>query len=293
MDTSRQVLRWSIPGWVFVFLLIVFAWVLLRVTGTVNFQVLLSSVATQKYGVESAALLAAAGIPLGFIIYQIYFFMYGTVLPFYLVNIDRGIDIFRVPGRETLNPTTIDIHPETLKRITIDIGVALDVEEMTEEFRIRLLHAPLHRLKREHRNPAGKRKYEARLQNHWEIVRYYLTRISANPKSSDISKEFTTLSDIYHSLGASRIAVLLAYLASITYVALRCLGDANSIWRLHLARTGQGILYITLIFGFLNSVLTRNRDKALISSQSFLRHTYYTFFRASEQDESRSSQVHD
>lgn len=266
MDTSRQVLRWSIPGWLFLFLSIVFGWIGIRTNGLANLQSLFSLVPSQKYGVEIAALLAAAGVPLGFIIYQIYFYMYGSVLPFSLVNIDRGIDILG------------GLPAETLERITDEIGIQVDTAEMTEEVKIPLLHAPLHRLKKPYRNKKDRSIYEARLRANWEIVRSYLTRISVHTKTSDVSKEFICLSDIYHSLGASRVGLLLAYAGWVSYIGLKCLLDANSIWRLHFARTCLGLVFVSLLFAFLNSVLTRNRDKALISSQSFLRHTYYAFF---------------
>ena len=38
MDTSRQILRWSIPGWLFVFLLLVFELIALRIVGAIHFQ---------------------------------------------------------------------------------------------------------------------------------------------------------------------------------------------------------------------------------------------------------------
>jgi hypothetical protein len=266
MDTSRQIMRWSIPGWLFVFLLLTFGLIAFRVVGAIDFQNIISQTTAQNYGVAVAALLAALGIPLGFIIYQIYFFMYGNVLPFDVVNFDRGLTLLKC------------LPPNVLKRLNDDIGVTLPNDEMTEEFNIPILNVKLLRLEKQYRTRNGRREFETRLRVHWEIIRYYLVQIAIQVKSTDVNKEFTTLSDIYHSLGASRVSASLAYVATIAYLVIKTTIDVNPIWTKSLINTGLAITIISLIFVFIYIVLTKNRDKTLISSQLFLQHSCYSFF---------------
>ncbi|HCM74983.1 MAG TPA: hypothetical protein DIS90_01280 [Cytophagales bacterium] len=267
MDTSRQVLRWSIPGWVFLFVLVIFGLITLRTIGVIHFQEIITQLATQRYGVEGAAILAASGIPLGFIIYQIYFYLYGNVLPFHFVNLDRGFSVLS------------NLPPSIQKQITKDIGVSLQDSEMTEEFRLPLLRTILNRLKKQYRNRNGKIEYEEKLRVNWEIIRYYLIHISIHDKSTDVHREFTSLSDIFHSLGASRVAIFLSYMVCTAYIVIKALIDANSIWAKNPQSTLLGIIFITIIFWVINAILTENRSKAFISSQLFLRHSFLMFFK--------------
>ncbi len=116
------------------------------------------------------------------------------------------------------------------------------------------------------------------MQTNWEIVRYYLSQIAVGTGSSDITKEFITLSDIYHSLGAGRVALLLSYVVSVIYIMLKVATDSNSIWARDLFSTGLGILFITLIALSLHGIFSRTRAKALDSTQSFLGHSCYSYF---------------
>ncbi|MBE0682731.1 MAG: hypothetical protein IH589_12545 [Anaerolineales bacterium] len=268
MDTTRQILRWSIPGWVFSFMLFLFWLIMARTIDAIHLNDLISAIATHDYGLQGAAVLAATGIPLGYFIYQIYFYLYAGVLPFDIVSSDRGLDVlFKLPSI-------------VRKRIMKELNVIIPEQEMSELAQIKSINLGIYRLKKQHRNFRSRQVFKKSLREHWEIIRYCLTQISIKTKSEFVNKEVTTLTDIYHSLGASRVALFLAYFLWITFIAIRITSDANSVWAQELPNTILGAAYTTLFFVLLYIVLTTNRNNALISVQKFLEHSFYSFFRS-------------
>src|SRR5437868_4130112 len=68
----------------------------------------------------AVAMVVTAGVPLGFILYQIYHSWYGAVLPFGFVNRDRGAEIL------------LALAPSIRESLASIEGRALDLEEMSD-----------------------------------------------------------------------------------------------------------------------------------------------------------------
>ncbi|HEY0605754.1 MAG TPA: hypothetical protein VGD58_22715, partial [Herpetosiphonaceae bacterium] len=113
------------------------------------------------------------------------------------------------------------------------------------------------------------------------IVRFYLNYISMKEKFPEIKQEFITLSDIYHAIGASRMALTLAYVFYLIYnIWIHAQWWINNSGRMILAT-----LTVTFIAFVLLRVLERTRTRSFYSSQSILRHSFKWY--ASQIDESK------
>src|SRR5438874_9355276 len=94
MDSARQVVRWSIPGSVFVFVLVALQSVEnLLVYGSITTVIHRSALADISSG--AAALLVLAGVPFGFLLNQFYYALYWNWMPFYVAGRDRGGEALR------------------------------------------------------------------------------------------------------------------------------------------------------------------------------------------------------
>jgi hypothetical protein len=221
MDTARQVLRFSIPGSI----------TLLLVTGFLVLGRLLQhdswdGIAAALRDNVSAAVAIFAAIPLGFVIYQIYYSTYRAfVWPWpwpwasdeHWVRIDRGAQILsRLPadqlGRieETFG---VKLHFDgILKRSDSWVGSRAHAYELRSEF--------IEAAKNEHVNPHD--RYRRRWQLNWNVVRALVEISDSGEIGGAIKSEYTILSDLYHALGACRTGVQLAWatstLAAIGYV---------------------------------------------------------------------------
>ncbi len=215
MDTARQVLRFSIPG--SVTLLIGTAYLILgRLFQGDSWAGIESAVA----GNVSAAVVIFAVIPLGFLIYQVYYSSYRAFVwpwpwrwsrgdPW--VRIDRGAQVLKDLPKKQLKmieaafEVKLAVHEPVLYKVLNPIGL--------------LAHAYV--LKHEYNEEAemdgetSYSRYQTRWQMHWNVVRA-LVDISVDGDSGGaIRSEYTILSDLYHAIGACRTGVLLAGFTSI------------------------------------------------------------------------------
>lgn len=196
MDTARQVVRWSIPGWVFLLVLAVLQTVTWLIQGRSLPSILQRGIPLLTPAAVAAVL--TAGVPLGFILYQIYYSWYGKVLPFGFVNRDRGASILSaLPDATRISICNIE-------------GSKPDLEEMDEHVGPFLFPYPFRRLKREFRNKAGKLRFETKVHANWELIRFWVLRICIIHKAETLRTEMITLADIYHGVGAARAALFLA-----------------------------------------------------------------------------------
>ena len=270
MDTARQILRWGIPGWLCISAFLAYWVVMLRFARIVHIYDLVCDIQTKGIGIETAAVLGALGIPLGYLIYQLYYFSYGNVwIPFDISSLDRGLLVLS------------GLPPRTIARIRRETGSTSKLAVMTEPLNFPLFEFPFYRLKKKHRNKEGRREYEANLSTNWEILRYYLTHIGVAVGTPDVGKEFATLSDIYHSLGASRMALFIAWLTTFSYIPLKLLLDPKSDWRETFLGTLAGLASVTIIAFAAHRVLSRTRTKAFASSIAFLRQAIHSYFSGS------------
>lgn len=221
MDTARQVLRFSIPGSV----------TLLLVTGFLVLGRLLQhdswdGIAEALQDNVSAVVAIFAAIPLGFVIYQIYYSTYRAfVWPWpwpwardeLWVRIDRGAQILsRLPGdqlRQIERMFDVDLHFDgILKRSGSWVGARAHAYELRPEF---IKEA-------EEEGVSPRDRYRRRWKLNWDVVRALLELSDGGDVGGSIKSEYTTLSDLYHALGACRTGIQLAWalssLVCISYI---------------------------------------------------------------------------
>lgn len=261
MDAARQVVRWSMPGWTFLFsaaglqLATSLYW-------APSLNTLLRSGPLAAISPALVALVVASGVPLGFLIYQCYYFFYGNIFPFNIVNRDRGGEVLQsLPGDVT-------------KALIDSANCPVDLMEMCEDSAIPWLQYPIIRLKPEFRSHRGRSLYRDRLQNNWETVRFLLHLLCLRNSSFEIRGEVTTLADIYHGIGASRIAVLLSVALHFAYNVVRKQG----LWLQMPLRTFASIVLPYVLVYIVLVILESTRRHTLHSLQSFLRHSVRFFF---------------
>lgn len=147
-------------------------------------------------------------MPLGFLIYQIYYHSYDIWMPLSLAPQDRGGDILRS-------------LPEIVRTELTTYEPAINIADICEPSKIPLLHLvfgpDLRRLQKEFRNRKGKEKYRRQRQANFEVIRFYLTLISTRIPSELFKSEYTSLSDIYNAIGASRMALILSFVLYVMY----------------------------------------------------------------------------
>jgi hypothetical protein len=230
VEPGSQILRLSIPGSIFV----------LTGVGTYTFaQVLwgktLSDVQSLTTLTTSVTAIAAS-IPIGFLVYQIYYWRYS---PFFLRKY-----VTRDHGRDALS----GLPPDILARLRTLFDARLDVrrhhESVNTQVRRRLrllkLNDELMRARYKVENPqAGdegdysfeederfekderniRRIYKDNWYENWDVFRSLLDLIATRGERPEIKRNFMNLYDIYHSLGAGRLAVPLGTSAAVLYLA--------------------------------------------------------------------------
>lgn len=265
MDAARQVVRWSIPGWILLLTLSLLQ-ILTRLAQGRSLHDIAMSPLLHDLSTAAVALVVTSGIPLGFIIYQAYYSSYGKVLIFGLVNRDRGAEI-------------LSALPEAIRsRLLVVEDCRADLEEMYEEVRSFLLPHPFRRLRPEFRNRTGRRRYEAKVQTNWDIVRFWINYICIRQKAEAVKQEVTTMADIYHAMGAARAALLLACLLHFIYNVALTEYTWTTPWRMPVALIAPYFFALWLF-----RVFERTRTHALNSLQSMLKHAFLCFLPEFEQ----------
>lgn len=272
MDTARQVIRWSIPGWIFLFTVALLQ--LLTWLGEGRSVGNVAGVASPLMTTGAVAMVVTTGVPLGFILYQIYYSWYGTVLPFGFVNRDRGADILQaLPEELRASLCGVQDHPT-------------DLDEMAEPVGPFLLRYPFRRLKSEHRNRAGRRRFEAKVSRNWDLIRFWLQRVYFVNKAETLRSEIITLSDIYHGVGAARTAL---FLACVTHGLINIFAVTHPA--LAFAHIAAAILLPYAMAFWLFKVFERTRAAALNSLLSMLTLALKTFAVAPRPDATEAGAI--
>jgi hypothetical protein len=212
MDSGRQVIRWTIPGSVYLLFLGAF-YLLGNLILKHSFQVDKLPVANNT--AVGVAFLLITSIPLGFIIYQVYYYRYIRGRMFVLRSVvlkDRGADILRA------------LPIETVTRLAHGMRVKPILQPMYERKKLTPIGPYALVLKKEHRTRNGRRLYQEARQTNWNLVRSYLDVICAKSGSDVVKAEYTSVSDIYHAQGASRISIVAAWMTYIGYTIFQGLG---------------------------------------------------------------------
>lgn len=245
MDTARQILRFSIPGSIFLLYGTVCYLLYRRIEGVAFVE---ASNAIQDN--VAAVIAVAATIPVGFLIYQLYYFSYEPVLKVLIlpwrgkyVRRDRGGTILRtleddqLTHLESIFGCRIEREPlhdvvskkSLLNKLMVPSGI-LEVAGPTKAL-------PMKGKKRQ-------RTFEDRWYTHWHVLRSAMD-IAAS-YNEQVKAEYTTLSDIYHSLGAARTAVVSAWLsASVLFGLSHHDWASQEPWK-----AAAGFVAITLVTAF-------------------------------------------
>jgi hypothetical protein len=220
VDTGRQVLRFSIPGSIAV----LYAAGLILVGRLAQGDSLHTVTDAVDKNVAGLVVLLAS-IPLGFLIYQIYYASYKPFVWLWLISrapdgwirLDRGSQILSVFSSQQI---------EALEEV---FGVTLDITKPHRRAQRGLARVvPLLELSNAYRaqfeSPArAAEQYRSRWYQNWDVLRALVDICESTEATRGIKREYTTLSDLYHALGASRTALWVAWVAStivtLIYVA--------------------------------------------------------------------------
>jgi hypothetical protein len=250
------------PGWVFLFGIGVLQSVQnICVFGSVESAIGHSALAQLTTG--AAAVLIGSGVPLGFLIYQLYYESYDHWMPFSLAPQDRGGDILKGLPEQVLTE---------LRAYETRLNICEMCDFSTNPLLVSVFGQHLRRLKPEFRNRKGKRAYRHKRQVNFEAIRFYLTVISTSVESDNFRNEYTNLSDIYNAIGACRTALLLSF---FLYVLYNILSPAH---RSALIASRMIPLLVNLaIFGFVIAIIQSRRTRLGTACQAMLSNSAYWY----------------
>ncbi|QSE94208.1 hypothetical protein JWS13_39225 [Rhodococcus pseudokoreensis] len=297
MDTARQALRWSIPGAVFVLLIYTVQLSLHLIDGTGD----------EFPGVKNtgmAVLSILAGIPVGFMIYQVYYARYapfgrsifhGASGRLYYVRLNRGADIFRRYFKcgGTAEFLQYVSSTDAVQRAIERHSSGSEFPYASKERAFAIKYLSVLRLKdpaliscwdsevctcsircfcvTEKKLPfspeprdvtkckCARRRFAVYFREDWGLAQAALDVVDTFKTGAGIKSEYTTGSDLYHALGAVRIAVVMSLAIVLCYDI--------TLHRDDLLATGwhQGVF--PLVVGLLGlacwMVLTSAREKTL------------------------------
>jgi hypothetical protein len=272
VEPTRQLIRFSIPGSIFV----------LASVGTCVFTKLVWG--QRVVDIDSLATVtvaaAAISIPVGFLGYQFYYWGYGPFVPF----VPGGI-VTRDRGREALSALPDDVlgSIRTLFNARLDIrSHHCDVETKLGR-RLKLLKLDDRRLRTrykedlpeepedDYRFEEDERKtpriYSDNWYENWDVFRALLDLAASHGKRPEVKRNFTTLYDIYHALGASRLAVVLGSGSGIFYLSIVHGADVTG----HVGASVLALIMVALTTVFVAYALHRTRIATWKSAVSKVR----------------------
>lgn len=275
MDAARQIVRWSIPGSVFLLITFINSIIIALSLGFSLPEILRSGV-VRGLNTPLIILLAASGIPLGFLIYQIYYASQSRGVisgKRGYVKLDHGSEFFRVLGKSHW-------------RKCIELFRCAPIIWKTE--RVSILGVPILRLQgavdvpsvtlrnANHGNVYELSKIGCPTQNTveatdatTELIQVYIQNREANRhlfksymdyacslnERSTLKREYTTLMDLYHGMGASRIGAVLGAASGIA-VALLAYNDTPFDWPW---TTSLGFVVVLIFTATITITLHRTR----------------------------------
>lgn len=213
MNSARQILRYSIPGSIFLIHAVACYLIYQRIQGV---PIVDASLPIREGIGGLIAILAT--IPLGFVLYQTYYFLYQPLIrpwPFRwdgrLVRNDRGGEILESLEAEQIAEfkAVFDCEVRIGERHVVvpeDGGL---VAKLMHRTGIQEIAGPFKKLPME--GKARQLAYEDLWYTNWDVLRAVVDIAGSLPEGEQVKSEYTSLSDIYHSLGAARTAVIAAW----------------------------------------------------------------------------------
>jgi hypothetical protein len=182
MKSARQVLRWGIPGWLFLLFSLIF-WGIRSICDG-SFSTWLISVTSLQRTLVATGL----AIPFGFLIFQVYWRIHWWDFPFNIVHHDKGYKVLK------------DAHIDFEKVV----GIPLDTIS-TRAKRRRILF-PFFVLNFLEDKPTD---IVQRYQQNWYLADFAWYDTIRRHKLEFLEDRAIFLGDVYHSLGATRTSLLL------------------------------------------------------------------------------------
>lgn len=260
MEPASQIIRLSIPGSIFV----------LAGVGTYAFANVLWDQSLSN--VESLTTLTtsitaiAASIPLGFLIYQIYYWHYGPFVFRSYVSRDLGRDALSGLSPEilarlrTLFNARLDVRRHHELIITPGVRglklLRLNDELLRARYKDRAMAERLNESKLFEKDERNIRRiYTDNWYENWDVFRALLDLVGVKGGRPEIKRNFMNLYDIYHSLGASRLAAPLGAVAGVVYLGLAHEDEIGE----HLLSSAAGLVVVLTAAGLIAYVLHRTR----------------------------------
>jgi hypothetical protein len=259
MDTARQFLRWGLPGSVAAFA--IFG---LQVSLDLVFGTSLSSIGVgigRWLGGAGAVFILSAIVPLGFLIYQCYYYFPNWVLRF------GGFT-----SRDTFG-NVLDALPDHARTELIARGhkCGIDAFHLNHTPRQQettigwwFLKKHLWRMTADHRIGSNRRSYSLSCETNRELVHHLIAATPSGLRERLVT-EYTSLSDLYHSASATRIALHLAFTTWITYNAVSHLARFSNLRALLAAPVGMAAWFLG------TKMLRAASNRILISREAMLR----------------------
>lgn len=192
MDLNRQVLRWAIPGW----LLIIFLLTFVMVSSVWHRPIVTWDTLVTGKGVSPELVIAAGGlgIPIGYLLYQFYWWMHWANPPGHIVSRDAGYEILK----------DADIDFDAI------LGVSLD--ETSKQAKILIFRwLPFLGLRYLKEKPPD---VTERYQRNWYLADYvWYATICQLDGHECLEQRAILLYDVCHSLGTSRLSLMIAGVA--------------------------------------------------------------------------------
>jgi hypothetical protein len=260
MEPTSQLIRLSIPGSIFVLAGgATYAFAEVVWGGTLSEVEALTTLTTSITAI-------AASVPLGFLVYQIYYWRYSPYVIGDFVSRDRGRDALW------------HLDPEVLARLRTLFDARLDVRRHHRSVstpvirRLKLLRLNDGLLRARYKDPTlsvteedsylfekdnrnVRRIYADNWYENWDVFRALLDLLANEGKRPEIKQNFTALYDIYHSLGASRLAIILGSFAGLGYLG----GTRRTDISEHVTASILGVLVVILVAFSIAYVLHRTR----------------------------------
>jgi hypothetical protein len=190
MDTARQIIRWSVPGWVFFLFLFMFDGVTL-IFG--QRPALWEAVKANK---DLLVAITAAGLPIGFLLSQVYSWVY-WVFPFPAIV---GVGTPHDRARDILRDVMDDIDWEEM----LGVGRVLDKQTPltpTRWLKTRFITIGV-------KDPATMVRY----RYNWLLQEFLWQKTLLENDAEWLDETAAHYSDIYDSLGTTRWSLVLAFL---------------------------------------------------------------------------------
>lgn len=271
MDTSRQIVRWSIPGWCFFIFLQVFIGidsglgaVLSGGYARLNIGDIVAFFPSTFLNATTVVVLGFAGIPIGYLIYQVYFWLYWRGLPIPFVGLvidqDKGalvLEGIKLTPSETAGGMVAEVEPIpemvswSFDRLQPKLAGFLGI--LLPSFS----YIPFNQLRKKDGSSLSTYQLAQMLARNWATALHIWYRSAVIP-SEYLDRQVSLIFDIFHSQGAVRTALMLAFPMYLGYAFISELGPIPRVGAVILALGIASNMVVFILVFKLFTALRRN-----------------------------------